>query len=51
VEPEPPEPELHQNFYPEPEPHKNDAASQHWSREAREKRVQMDTKDLLKILQ
>jgi hypothetical protein len=26
-EPEPPEPELHQNFYPEP--HKNDAAPQH----------------------
>jgi hypothetical protein len=27
-EPEPPEP--YQNFYPEPEPHKNDAAPQHW---------------------
>jgi hypothetical protein len=27
-----PEPEPHQNFYPEPEPepHKNDAAPQHW---------------------
>jgi hypothetical protein len=24
-------PEPHQNFYPEPEPHKNDAAPQHWS--------------------
>jgi hypothetical protein len=24
------EPELHQNFQPEPEPHKNDAVPQHW---------------------
>jgi hypothetical protein len=27
---EPPELELHTNFYPELEPHKNDAALQHW---------------------
>jgi hypothetical protein len=27
---EPPDPEPHQNFYPEPEPQKNDAAPQHW---------------------
>jgi hypothetical protein len=25
-----PETELHQNFRPEPEPHKIDAAPQHW---------------------
>jgi hypothetical protein len=29
VGPEPEPPELHQNFYPEPELHKNDAAPQH----------------------
>jgi hypothetical protein len=28
--PEPEPPELQQNFNTEPEPHKNDAAPQHW---------------------